>query len=79
MRELADAKGKHAYDAYTYAGDSGTIFKAGTTTVVAEIVQGGIECKNEALGDALNAALVAKPKPTSPKKKPAAKKPANRK
>lgn len=93
VRELADAKGNHAYDAFTYAGDSGTIFKASTTTVVAEIVQGGLECKNETLGDALEAALEAKPqkasakkpaakKPAakkSPKKKPAVKKPAKRK
>lgn len=89
VRAIADAKGKLAYDAYTYNGDSGTVFKAGTTTVVAEIVQGGMECQNEALGDALEAALEAKPKkpvamkPAAkkkpPKKKPAAKRPAKRK
>ncbi|MCA9597840.1 MAG: hypothetical protein KC776_31225 [Myxococcales bacterium] len=37
------------YDAWLYMGDSGTVFKLGTTLVVAEIVQGGIECKDPEL------------------------------
>ena len=42
-------------------GDSGTIFAAGTTKVVAEIIQGGLECKRLPLKLALQGALARKP------------------
>lgn len=35
--------GVHAYDAWSYAADSGTFFRAGTTEVVGEIIQCGFE------------------------------------
>lgn len=37
------ADGVHAYDAWSYAADSGTFFRAGTTEVVGEIIQCGFE------------------------------------
>ena len=55
--ELHDSKGKRAYDAFLYRVDSGTIFKASTTKVAAEIMQDSIECENEALADALHEVL----------------------
>jgi hypothetical protein len=57
------------YDALTYAGDSGMVFQAGTTKVVAEVVQNAVECSDERLAEALTTALRARPK-----KKPAARK-----
>lgn len=60
---IEDAAGNHAYDAWLYMGDSGTIFEAGTTTVVAERVQAGLEAKDEpvrlALLDALGPPVTA--------------------
>ncbi|MDQ3297264.1 MAG: hypothetical protein M3619_11815 [Myxococcota bacterium] len=55
--ELLDSRGKPAYDAFLYMVDSGTIFKAGTTKVAAEITQGSLACNDEALADALDKAL----------------------
>jgi hypothetical protein len=61
---LVDEKGAPAYDAWLYMGDSGSIFKAGTTKRIASIIQGGLECKplplRVALKDALAAAAKAK-------------------
>ena len=37
--------------------DSGAIFRAGTTDVVAEIMQFGLECEDPALKEALQAVL----------------------
>ncbi len=56
-RALADAKGKHVYDVWEFAGDSGSIFRAGTTTEVAAIIQGDVECDDAALKDALAMAV----------------------
>lgn len=81
-RAIADAKGKHVYDAWLYQTDSGIVFKAGTTRVAAEYVQRGVECKNERLAEALEEALCAEciePSPvaevSAPKKKRAKKSP----
>lgn len=72
-------RGKHDYNACTYVGDSGTIFHAKSTTVIANNRAGRMECKN----DALAAALAEKPQKPATKKppteKPAPKKPAKRK
>ncbi len=69
-RALADAKGKHVYDVWEFAGDSGSIFRAGSTKKVAAIIQGDVECDDEALKDALGMAVrQRKPTPT-PKLKP---------
>lgn len=46
------------YDVCLYMGDSGTMFRANTTKVVAEIVQGGLECSDPALRVAVGAAMV---------------------
>ena len=77
LREIGDANGQPAYTSLTYMGGSGTIFKAGTTEVIAEIIQGQLECGDEELGEALEAVLALKSAPVAaPKKarKPAAKK-----
>jgi hypothetical protein len=73
IRELADAKTKPAYDAVSFNADDGLVFAAGTTDVVAELVQHEVQCDNERLHDALREVLCfggAKPA----KKKPAKKK-----
>ena len=57
IKTLADAKGKPAYDVWEYAGDSGTMFEVGTTKEVACIIQGSVECANEALRDAFELAV----------------------
>jgi hypothetical protein len=62
IREIVDAKDKPAYTALLYAGDSGTIFAAGSTRAVASVIQFGIECDDERLAEALHLALRAKPK-----------------
>jgi hypothetical protein len=69
---LEDEKGKRVYDAWLYMGDTGCIFKAGTTTTVAEIIQGSLECKSLPLKLALKAALDDKPLP-APVTRPAEK------
>jgi hypothetical protein len=49
--------GKPAFEAWLYAGDSGTFFTAGTTKIVAQRIQSGIQLegkkKDPALADAL--------------------------
>src|SRR5579863_364105 len=50
---------RHVYDAWYYMGDSGTIFKTGTTAVVAEVIQCGLQCANSSLRTQLGAAMVA--------------------
>ena len=55
--ELAGAEGQAGYDAWRCMVDSGTVFRAGTTQVVAEIIQFGAESKDELLAEALDAVL----------------------
>ena len=81
-RALADAAGKLVYDVWEYRGDTGCIFKAGTTTVVAEVLQGSVECNDAGLREGLEQALRQKPSSTSKKttaKKTTAKKTAKKK
>ncbi len=59
---IGDANEKLAYDAWCYAGDSGTVFRANTTVVIAEIIQSSLECSDAALRTALVDALASKPK-----------------
>ncbi len=75
-RAIADAKGKHVYDAWLYQTDSGTIFKAGTARVAAEVVQFSVTCKDDRLAEALKEALRAEPSAVvaAPKKKAPSKK-----
>jgi hypothetical protein len=49
--------GSHVYDVWTYMGDSGTVFRAGSAETVAEIIQGGLECSDETLASALDEAI----------------------
>lgn len=58
---VVDASGEHLYDAWLYMVDSGTIFARGTTRVVAEVIQMGVECDDEALEKDLSAALDNRP------------------
>ncbi len=50
---------QHLFDAWIYNVDSGTIFRADTTEVVAEIIQFGLECEDDAIAEQLGAAMVA--------------------
>jgi hypothetical protein len=45
--ELQDKTGKPAFDAVLVKVDSGTIFRAGTTRVVADVIQGGVEGRSQ--------------------------------
>ena len=54
---IDDAKKKPAYDAWLYMADSGTVFRAGTTEVVADVIQFGVECADKPLGLALSGVL----------------------
>jgi hypothetical protein len=58
-REIVDAAGKPAFDVLSYMADSGTIFRAGSTTVIGDIVQGGVSllAKDDALRTALQVAV----------------------
>jgi hypothetical protein len=57
LLDLAEEDGRVVYEAWFHHGDSGTIFRAGTTEVVAEVVQCGLECEDEALRKAIRAAV----------------------
>jgi len=46
------------YEAWFYQKDSGAIFEAGTTTIVAEIIQSSLECDDEDLKKELGKAMV---------------------
>lgn len=46
-----------AFDIVQFAGDSGSVFEAGTTREVASIVQGGIECEDDELAEGLSSVL----------------------
>jgi hypothetical protein len=58
IRTIADAKGKHVYDAFGYNGDSGKIFAAGTVKVIASVIQFGVdECADLGVAEGLKTAL----------------------
>ncbi len=44
-----NADGKTLFEAWFYCVDSGTIFEYGTTKVVAQVIQQGLECENRDL------------------------------
>ncbi len=89
FRILADAEGTPLYDALLYMGDSGSIYKTGTTEAVGAVIQGAIEVPDRPLKEALQLVLYApaphsERKPTkkrraAPKKAAATKKPAAKK
>ena len=47
---------KLVYEAYMYGADGGTVFEAGTTNVVAEIIQRRLQAHDAAAGEALSVA-----------------------
>jgi hypothetical protein len=47
------------FDAWLYQVDSGTLFRAGTTEVVAEVIQFGLECSDPEVRRELGPAMVA--------------------
>jgi hypothetical protein len=57
LAAIADADGRTLYDVYEYMGDSGTVFKAKTTKVVCEIIQGGFQADDAGVAEAIRAAL----------------------
>jgi hypothetical protein len=60
IREIVDEHNAPAYTGFYYMGDSGTVFKAGTTEVVAEIIQDGLECDDDDLSGPLDRVLQAR-------------------
>lgn len=74
-RAVLDAKGKHLYDAWQYNADSGAIFKTGTTKLVADIIQGSVECDDKTPLEALEEVVrINPPKPKKTGKKTVAQK-----
>ncbi len=67
LRTISDAKGTPLYDAFLYNADSGTIFRSGTLEIVAEILQGSLECADDILADALKPLVRSPAKVTAPK------------
>jgi len=57
IHEIADDEGEPAYDVFMYMADDGTVFRAGTTEVVAWYVQSGLDCDDVALYEALQDAM----------------------
>ena len=74
IRRFAAASGKPAYDVFTYRGDSGCVFRAGTTRTVAHIIQGHLQCASTRLVDLLDATMTADRRATAPVKKARSKK-----
>ncbi|MEU9182624.1 hypothetical protein AB0C90_38625 [Streptomyces sp. NPDC048550] len=52
------ADGSPVYEAWFYQADSGSIFRAGTTEMVAQIIQCGLECADEERKLELGTAMV---------------------
>ncbi|MEU4360028.1 hypothetical protein [Streptomyces virginiae] len=50
--------GSVAYEAWLYQVDSGSIFKVGTTEMIAEIIQCGLECEDEEIELKVGIAMV---------------------
>ena len=73
IRTVASAKGKPAYDVFTYLADDGCVFLAETTELVAWFVQDSLDTQGDvALHEALQSALAGRPKKAKaakPKKK----------
>ena len=61
LRVFADPTGAPLYDAYSYAGDSGSIFEHGTLNEVGQVIQGGLQCADSGLREALIDQLYADP------------------
>ena len=65
--------GKAVFDVLLYMVDSGTIFHAGTTRLAASVLQGGVDCGDDALREAIEQALADRSRKrrraTKPKKR----------
>lgn len=55
--DVLDATNTHRYDMYLTSGDDGRVFETGTTREVAVFAQGGADTVDDALREALDAAL----------------------
>jgi hypothetical protein len=51
--DVVDAKGVPVYSLWMYLTDNGTVFRVGSTEVVGGVSQGGMECAEEGLEEAL--------------------------
>ncbi len=59
-RMVVDDAGEHVYDLWLIGPDSGVFFVARGTEVVAQVVQGSLECDDPSLAEALRAVLAQK-------------------
>ena len=57
---IADGSGEVRYDVFICGPDSGVVFRARTTTAVAELIQGGVACKDPALKERLRRVLAGR-------------------
>ena len=57
IHEIADETGKVLYDVFVCTPDSGSVFRAGTTKVVAELIQGGMQARDAEVRQELLRAL----------------------
>jgi hypothetical protein len=51
--DVVDAKGVPVYSLWMYLTDNGTVFRVGSTDIVGGVSQGGMECAEEGLEEAL--------------------------
>ncbi|MEV7522142.1 hypothetical protein [Streptomyces sp. NPDC091371] len=53
-----ESNGSRVYEAWFYQSDSGSVFRAGTTEMVAQVIQCGLECEDGDVEMELGAAMV---------------------
>jgi hypothetical protein len=58
--QVADRTGKVLYDVFVCGPDSGSVFRTRTTKTVAELIQGGLQCRDSAMAERLRRALAKK-------------------
>lgn len=56
--DVASSDGSPVYEAWFYQSDSGSVFLAGTTDMVAQIIQCGLECEDPSRELELGTAMV---------------------
>lgn len=59
LYKIDDEQGQPAYDAFVFLHDDGTVFRAGTTQIVATMIQGSLMCRDHRLNEALHAVIHA--------------------
>ena len=57
IHEVSGSRGELLYEVFDIMADSGTVFRAGTCQEVAAIIQGGVQCDEQGLAEALATAL----------------------